>query len=71
MHIEHIVPLALGGTSDDTNLWLACAWCNSFKGTKVSGADPVTGAEVPLFNPGRNSGLTISVGATMAAKSLA
>ncbi|HNU05097.1 MAG TPA: HNH endonuclease [Anaerolineae bacterium] len=51
MHIEHIVPLALGGTSDDTNLWLACAWCNSFKGTKISGVDPVTGDEVPLFNP--------------------
>lgn len=51
MHIEHIVPLALGGTSDDSNLWLACAWCNSFKGTKVSGVDPVTGVEAPLFNP--------------------
>ncbi|HSN75089.1 MAG TPA: HNH endonuclease [Anaerolineae bacterium] len=51
MHIEHIVPLALGGTSDDNNLWLACAWCNSFKGAKISGVDPVTGVDVPLFNP--------------------
>jgi hypothetical protein len=51
MHVEHIVPLALGGTSDDSNLWLACAWCNSFKGTKVSGVEPVTGVEFPLFNP--------------------
>lgn len=51
MHVEHIVPLALGGTSDDSNLWLACAWCNSFKGTKISGVDPVTGIEAPLFNP--------------------
>ena len=51
MHVEHIVPLALGGTSDDSNLWLACAWCNSFKGTKISGVDPATGVEVPLFNP--------------------
>lgn len=31
MHIEHIVPQSQGGTSDEENLWLACAWCNSYK----------------------------------------
>ena len=51
MHVEHIAPLGMGGTSDDSNLWLACAWCNSFKGTKISGVDPATGVEFPLFNP--------------------
>lgn len=51
MHVEHIVPLAQGGTSDESNLWLACAWCNSFKGTKIFGVDPVTSVEAPLFNP--------------------
>ncbi len=26
MHIEHIIPLSKGGTSDMSNLCLACAW---------------------------------------------
>jgi hypothetical protein len=51
MHIEHIVPLSRGGASDETNLWLACAWCNSYKGDKTHALDPVTGEDVPLFNP--------------------
>ena len=51
MHVEHIVPLAQGGTSVDENLWLACAWCNSFKGARTHGTDPQTGTEAPLFNP--------------------
>lgn len=51
MQIEHIVPLAQGGTSDEENLWLACAWCNSHKSARTRGADPFTGAETPLFNP--------------------
>jgi hypothetical protein len=51
MHVEHIIPLALGGTSEEENLWLACAWCNSYKGARAHGIDPLTGAEVPLFNP--------------------
>jgi hypothetical protein len=51
MHIEHIVPLSHGGTSDETNLWLACAWCNSYKGDRTHALDPITGEEVPLFNP--------------------
>ena len=51
MHIEHIIPLVHGGSSDAANLWLACAWCNSYKGAQTSAVDPVTGAEAPLFNP--------------------
>lgn len=51
MHIEHIRPRIRGGISDETNLWLACAWCNSYKGDKTHSVDPETGAEVPLFNP--------------------
>jgi 5-methylcytosine-specific restriction endonuclease McrA len=35
MHIEHIIPLSRGGRSDDSNLCLACAWCNSYKWRKV------------------------------------
>lgn len=51
MHIDHILPLARGGLSEETNLWLACAWCNSYKGDKTHARDPQTGEIVVLFNP--------------------
>ena len=51
MHIDHIVPLSHGGTSDESNLWLACALCNSYKGMQTHALDPLTGARSPLFNP--------------------
>lgn len=51
MHVDHIIPLARGGASDESNLWLACAWCNSFKGDAIQAVDPETGQLVPLFNP--------------------
>jgi len=44
MHVEHIIPLVRGGRSDESNLCLACAWCNSYKWAQ-------THVEVPLFNP--------------------
>ncbi len=51
MHLEHIIPRSQGGLSDETNLWLACAWCNSFKGVRTEAVDPLTKQRVPLFNP--------------------
>jgi hypothetical protein len=51
LEIEHIIPLAHGGTDVETNLWLACPLCNSYKSDKVSGIDPETGLPHPLFNP--------------------
>ena len=51
LEIEHIIPVALGGTDDETNLWLACPRCNSHKSDKISAADPATGRGVPPFNP--------------------
>jgi len=51
MHVEHIVPLSYGGTSDEENLWLVCAWCNSYKGDRIHALDLVTEEEVSLFNP--------------------
>jgi HNH endonuclease len=53
MHIEHLIPLAAGGTSDEENLWVACPLCNGAKGTRTHYPDPETGEEVPLFNPRR------------------
>ena len=51
LEIEHIVPLASGGTDDEANLWLACPICNGHKSDKTHAPDPETGALVPLFNP--------------------
>lgn len=53
LEIEHIVPLAAGGSNDDANLWLACHACNLFKGAKTRGRDPLSGRIVALFNPRR------------------
>lgn len=53
LHVEHIIPIAAGGSSAEENLWLACALCNGYKGTQTSGRDPASGDVVPLFNPRR------------------
>lgn len=50
-HIDHIVPQKHGGGTDLGNLALACAYCNRFKGTNLSGIDPATGQITPLFHP--------------------
>ncbi len=51
MHIEHLIPLAAGGRSDEENLWLACPLCNGYKGVQTYAPDPETGETVALFNP--------------------
>jgi hypothetical protein len=51
LEIEHIIPLSKGGSSDETNLWLACPLCNRHKSDKTTAVDPETGQTVSLFNP--------------------
>lgn len=51
LEIEHIIPLAKGGSSEEDNLWLACPLCNRYKGDKIEAVDPQTGQAAPLFNP--------------------
>ncbi|MBS1791532.1 MAG: HNH endonuclease [Acidobacteria bacterium] len=53
LEIEHIRPLARGGTNDESNLWLSCRSCNSFKAIQTHAYDPVTTRNVRLFNPRR------------------
>ena len=48
---DHIIPVAAGGLTVRTNLWLACERCNRYKGDRTSAVDPKTDQEVPLFNP--------------------
>lgn len=51
LHVEHIIPLVAGGRSTIDNLCLACELCNSYKGTRTYGYDPMSRELVPLFNP--------------------
>lgn len=51
LEIEHIIPRARDGSDDESNLWLSCSLCNSYKGPQVTVIDPQDGAMVPLFNP--------------------
>ena len=51
LEVEHIIPVALGGKTEEGNLWLACPLCNRYKGSKTTTVDPQTGEEVALFNP--------------------
>lgn len=51
LEVEHIIPRALGGSDDESNLWLSCSLCNRHKGAQITGVDPTSGATVALFNP--------------------
>jgi hypothetical protein len=51
LEIDHYIPEARGGTTDEENLWLACPMCNSHKSDRIDAIDPETGVTVPIFNP--------------------
>ena len=51
MEIDHIIPQALGGPTEEDNLWLACSLCNDHKGDRIAALDPVTGEITRLFDP--------------------
>jgi hypothetical protein len=51
MEVDHLIPQALGGSTIEENLWLACSACNAFKGHRISARDPESGQTVRLFNP--------------------
>jgi len=53
--VEHIIPVARGGLSDEQNLWLSCRRCNEYKGTQINATDTDTGQQVSLFNPRQQS----------------
>jgi len=52
--VEHIIPLAKGGTHDSNNLAQACQGCNNRKFTSTEAVDPLTGELVPLYHPRRD-----------------
>jgi hypothetical protein len=51
LQIDHILPVAKGGSNDEANLSLACDMCNGYKWQKVGGVDPISGIFVTIFNP--------------------
>lgn len=51
MTIDHIIPVAEGGSTTLENLCLACRSCNEAKGKRTAAIDPVSGENCLLFNP--------------------
>ncbi len=49
--IDHVMPQSLGGSDDLTNLALACQRCNGYRYNFITGIDPESKQELPLFNP--------------------
>lgn len=52
--IDHVISRKHGGRSDSSNLAIACWYCNSYKGSDISGLDPRTRKLTPLFHPRRH-----------------
>jgi hypothetical protein len=52
-HIDHIVPVVVGGQTTAENLALACVSCSLHKAARQTAIDPQTGEEVAIYNPRR------------------
>lgn len=48
--VDHIIPLASGGSNTRENLWAACRQCNEAKQARPHARDSETDELVPLFN---------------------
>ena len=51
LELDHVLPEALGGTSDEANLIPSCGPCNDHEQARVMAEDPLTGQTVELFHP--------------------
>lgn len=51
-HIDHLLAIKHNGKTKASNLALACARCNRFKGFDFAAIDPAGGNPTLLFNPG-------------------
>jgi hypothetical protein len=50
-HMDHVIPRASDGPTTADNLALACVSCSLRKSARQAVLEPITGEEVPLFNP--------------------
>ncbi len=53
--IDHVIPLAQGGSDDFHNLALACFHCNRRKSDRLVTLEPGSGKGIFLFNPRQNA----------------
>ena len=51
LEVEHIIPVAKGGTNEEVNLWLSCVTCNKYKSENVVGFDGDPLRLTRFFNP--------------------
>ena len=51
LEIDHLIPRARGGRTEQDNLWLACSSCNDAKHDRMVAIDPQSQIHVPIFNP--------------------
>jgi hypothetical protein len=49
--IEHITPRSQGGKTVLGNVAYSCQGCNNYKYVRTQAIDPLTGREVPLYHP--------------------
>ena len=54
-HIDHIISLKHGGSSDISNLAYACPVCNLNKGTDIATVIGPADQPIPFFNPRRDN----------------
>ena len=52
--IDHIIARKHRGRTVASNLAVACIYCNSYKGSNISGRDTATGKLTPLYHPRRH-----------------
>lgn len=50
-HIDHIIPVIVGGTTVAANLALACVSCSLRKGARRTAPDPLSGEDVMFYHP--------------------
>ena len=51
LEVEHIIPIALGGSDNENNLALACRSCNGFKGSRSGYIDIESSQEERFYHP--------------------
>jgi hypothetical protein len=50
-HVDHIIPVTVGGETFPENLALACVSCSLRKSARETATDPLSGEDVRLYHP--------------------
>jgi hypothetical protein len=53
--VEHVIPLSKEGKTELDNLAFSCQGCNNHKYTAIEAVDPITGLQIKLFHPRRDT----------------